>query len=624
MNYFLINSKEHIQVTIVHYPGFKHGKDRPRQENNNRYKDHFCEPITIVFFLFVAAEKYESAVKISYFHLKSENGLMLNEEKQYMLRKEYFTLHPNEKVSQIKLTFSSKIKNSIYLHFTVISKSRKCELTYLTEKSLRKKIKRLVNKNMKRVIVKYKTHRNQKQHFSLADPVGCFSFEEEYWHYFIAKLEHLEENDEVYYQISPQSEQLQKGYKKFSFLQNEKFNIIGDLGRQGRKNVSKLMVDLPVSAIIHVGDQSYASNTGTCYGSRYGRDFIVENNFKSAKQKQSILSCEFDCDKNICGGNSRLERKNLERWKAYFEAISNISEGTPWMTTMGNHDNDLPYLLKFRPPHESTYLSGFNYLVDEDMNYLNSIFTEHDNDLNTLQGNAIRVMRNPHFYHFQTKLATFISISTEDNPVNAYEMRGKYDLNNPAPTMKRYQDRWNKHFGKESPQYKWLVQLLKKLNQPEERKNHPWIVVYTHRPLFHTNSHHAMCTVDGDWYGCAFRELYAPLYEKYKVNFVFSGHSHHYMRTHPITYSKENGTKVSEGKFGVVYSVVGTGGFRLDRRLPRHQPSWVAYAQGTSYGLLNLEFYNAEEAQLIFYKASGGDKEILDQITQRNLALSQP
>eukprot|EP00924_Labyrinthula_sp_SR-Ha-C_P002232 augustus_masked-scaffold_19-processed-gene-4.39-mRNA-1 protein AED:1.00 eAED:1.00 QI:0/-1/0/0/-1/1/1/0/497 len=495
-------------------------------------------------------------------------------------------------------------------------------MIYSTDDFSPREVKRLINSDMKHVTVNYIVKRHEDKFVAIADPLGCFTFGAESWHYFVAKLEHLEANEDVLYHIAPQPGISMQQYRNLQFLSSEKFNIVGDLGKTGRQQVLKLMEELPAAAVIHLGDQSYASNAGTCFESRYGRDFIVENSFESAEHKREILVCEFDCDKNICGGNKRLKKESLETWKSYFNLISGVSQKTPWMTTMGNHDNDLPYLLKFRPPHESTYLSGFNYLVDEDTNYLNSIFTEHDNDLNTLQGNAIRVMRNPHFYHFQTKLATFISISTEDNPVNAYEMRGKYDLTNPAPTMKRYQDRWNKHFGKESPQYKWLVQLLKKLNQPEERKNHPWIVVYTHRPLFHTNSHHAMCTVDGDWYGCAFRELYAPLYEKYKVNFVFSGHSHHYMRTHPITYSKERFVKKANSGFGVVYSVVGTGGFHLDNRLPPRQPSWVAFVQGTHYGMVQLEFKNAETAKWIFFKSSGEKKVLLDQVTLKNLALS--
>ncbi len=82
-------------------------------------------------------------------------------------------------------------------------------------------------------------------------------------------------------------------------------------------------------------------------------------------------------------------------------------------------------------------------------------------------------------------------------------------------------------------QTRWLERTLKDSTAR-------WKIVYFHRPPFSSGPHGGEKSV---------QEIWVPLFEKYGVDLVFSGHDHDYERTHPIN--------------GVVYVVTGGGGARL-------------------------------------------------------------
>jgi 3',5'-cyclic AMP phosphodiesterase CpdA len=68
-------------------------------------------------------------------------------------------------------------------------------------------------------------------------------------------------------------------------------------------------------------------------------------------------------------------------------------------------------------------------------------------------------------------------------------------------------------------QLSWLEQRLRDSNAA-------WKIGYFHHPLFNGGKHHGP---DVD-----LRSLVAPLFEKYGVNVVFSGHEHVYERLKPV------------------------------------------------------------------------------------------
>ncbi|NQU26667.1 MAG: metallophosphoesterase family protein, partial [Candidatus Marinimicrobia bacterium] len=82
----------------------------------------------------------------------------------------------------------------------------------------------------------------------------------------------------------------------------------------------------------------------------------------------------------------------------------------------------------------------------------------------------------------------------------------------------------------ESEQYQWLEADLK------ANIDQQWTIVLLHYPLFHV--HPSRPVYD-------FRYHWQPLFEKYGVNLVFSGHDHYYLRNHPIGHGGSGQTPVT-------------------------------------------------------------------------------
>ncbi len=97
-------------------------------------------------------------------------------------------------------------------------------------------------------------------------------------------------------------------------------------------------------------------------------------------------------------------------------------------------------------------------------------------------------------------------------------------------------------------QYKWLLDDLKKANEPENRSKRPWIVMFGHRPMYCTTADEDDCTkVD------TFTRVGLPIMKtfgleklllKYDVDLTFWAHEHNYERLWPIyNYTVYNGTE---------------------------------------------------------------------------------
>jgi 3',5'-cyclic AMP phosphodiesterase CpdA len=97
---------------------------------------------------------------------------------------------------------------------------------------------------------------------------------------------------------------------------------------------------------------------------------------------------------------------------------------------------------------------------------------------------------------------------------------------------------------KNSAQYRWLVKDL-------ETKDKTWTFVFFHKPVY------SSAMSDDRSREIDLQHKLSPLFEKYQVDLVFSGHNHNYERTKPI---KEG--RVS--KEGITYVITGGGGAVLD------------------------------------------------------------
>jgi hypothetical protein len=80
----------------------------------------------------------------------------------------------------------------------------------------------------------------------------------------------------------------------------------------------------------------------------------------------------------------------------------------------------------------------------------------------------------------------------------------------------------------DSEQYQFAVQDLEKYSKDPFIH---WIIVFYHRHVYGSGS----LEEDTD-----FREIYHPLFDKYKVDIALQGHHHVYERTYPITFNNED------------------------------------------------------------------------------------
>lgn len=141
--------------------------------------------------------------------------------------------------------------------------------------------------------------------------------------------------------------------------------------------------------------------------------------------------------------------------------------------------------------------------------------------------------------------------------------------NNPAKSERYYSfDYANAHFVcidsvlpiggiKEQEQFRWLKKDLASTHKP-------WKFVFAHYPPY-SNSRHGS--------DMELRKRYSPLFEKYSVDMMFSGHDHNYQRTVPTNTS-------SPDNKGVIYVVTGGGGAGL-YEVGRNE--WTAFAQKTHH-----------------------------------------
>jgi len=138
----------------------------------------------------------------------------------------------------------------------------------------------------------------------------------------------------------------------------------------------------------------------------------------------------------------------------------------------------------------------------------------------------------------------------------------------------------------ESDQYRWLKRDLEKTDKF-------WKFVYFHHPPYSS----------WDLFGgrVDIREAFSPLFERYGVDIVFSGHDHNYERSHPIR------DYYPEGK-GVVYIITGGGGKSLD--VIWRRSAWTSYIEA-SYHVTYVEIKD----RVLELKAIRPDGTVMDALT---------
>jgi predicted MPP superfamily phosphohydrolase len=153
-----------------------------------------------------------------------------------------------------------------------------------------------------------------------------------------------------------------------------------------------------------------------------------------------------------------------------------------------------------------------------------------------------------------------------------------------------------------SAQYQFVKDDLKSAH---ENKSINWIIVYTFRSFYSSNTTHPGQE--------ELRDVFHPLFEKYGVDLVLQAHNHNYQRTYPISYNvtkpstpiitnrnTENYTNIVNGQ---IFITLGTGGAEF-YNFTGHAP-FIA-KQLLLHGFLNVDVANnGSKLWITFYENTG-------------------
>jgi uncharacterized protein (TIGR03382 family) len=103
----------------------------------------------------------------------------------------------------------------------------------------------------------------------------------------------------------------------------------------------------------------------------------------------------------------------------------------------------------------------------------------------------------------------------------------------------------------------------------------PWKVIFFHHPPWSSGDHGSQLSM---------RRNFAPIFEKYGVDLVLTGHDHNYERTKPM----KGDAIASSSQRGVPYLVVGGGGASL-RPFATSRPDWSVVRDDNAHGFLDVK-----------------------------------
>lgn len=184
------------------------------------------------------------------------------------------------------------------------------------------------------------------------------------------------------------------------------------------------------------------------------------------------------------------------------------------------------------------------------------------------------------YYSFDYKNVHFLGMATAKNEVIPYD--------------------------KQSEQYKFVDEDL---NKAQMNKDINWIVVFSFRSFYTSNTTHSGQD--------ELQNIYHPLFDRYGVDLVLQAHNHNYQRTYPLTYNKlepsdplisEKLTRDYRDPTGPIFVTVGTAGQDL-YNFTGQRP--FVFEQFQRHGFLNVDFSdNGNNMTATFYEnRDGKDKD---------------
>jgi hypothetical protein len=166
-------------------------------------------------------------------------------------------------------------------------------------------------------------------------------------------------------------------------------------------------------------------------------------------------------------------------------------------------------------------------------------------------------------------------------------------------------------YEEDSQQYEFAIQDLEKYsNDPSI----DWIVAFYHRQLYSSGG--------GPEDEEDFREVYHPIFDKYKVDLALQGHHHVYERIYPITFNddeenepfvRDENLRIYNNPEGTIFITAGTGGAN-DMQLSKSK-SFSAIGIDSKFGILNIAIENNGTSLTGTFIENENDNDILDKFT---------
>jgi hypothetical protein len=263
-----------------------------------------------------------------------------------------------------------------------------------------------------------------------------------------------------------------------------------------------------------------------------------------------LIRSKSEIDAVILAGDIGYTGEDHRRWDTFFDFFDDfpLAESVPMQICPGNHDIDkiadhdgifLAYENRFRMPRIKPAVLG---VYDGPEGHLN--MDQPPYPLPYEYGNA--------YYSFIYGPAKMIMVSS-------------YSSMDPG-----------------SIQHNWLVDQL----QSVDRSVTPWVLLTLHTPIYNTFSLHQK-----DLQIVAARKHIEPLLIEHKVNLVFSGHIHAYLRTGNVAFGKVTPS-------GPMHITVGAGGRKCEAPFLSAEPEpWVEVRDSTFFGYGMFHISNRTHAE---------------------------
>jgi acid phosphatase type 7 len=157
-----------------------------------------------------------------------------------------------------------------------------------------------------------------------------------------------------------------------------------------------------------------------------------------------------------------------------------------------------------------------------------------------------------------------------------------------------------------SQQYEWIVKELSGVN----RDVTPWLCTVLHTPLYNTFSlHHKDPQI------LAAKQHLEPLFVRYGVNVVFTGHIHAYLRTSNVAFGAVDAK-------GPIHVTVGAGGRKCEAPFESEIPEpWVRVRDATYFGYGVWNVLNSTHSSWDWIHTGHADARITNQVAKSNITL---